>query len=88
MGSELVKYYGGEKVMIQHSYNFRWRGRACVGGVFSSHDQMLKSFRKALDDIGYYPPKWWEFWRWSEVLPAPYQKSKKGGTLLIWGQNP
>ena len=51
---------------IMYGYDCSWRNARVSGSGFRSRAEMIKSYKRALDSIGYYPPLWYEFWRIGE----------------------
>lgn len=62
-----------------YGYDFSWTpkdGGLCRvhGKGFDTIEDARGAFRRALDAFGYEPPKWWQWWRWGEHIPGPYQR--------------
>jgi hypothetical protein len=52
-----------------------------AGGVgYEDRTEMLKDWTDALEREGYSPPRWWQFWRWSDY-PRDWPRVRFGGSV-------
>lgn len=62
----LINHHGAA-----YSYSFEWYptpgGRTAVHGKwFTSKEEADASRNRALKQLGYTKPRWWQWWRWNE----------------------
>lgn len=56
-GYYFVIHMNGEKITLR-------------GDGLGSREQANRLFAVALNDCGYRPPRFWQFWRWGEQKPS------------------
>lgn len=62
---------------MTYGFDFTWHptrgGLICIwGGGFKSEYERDANFQLALRKAGYYPPRWWQYWRWGEKTPSAW----------------
>ena len=51
-------------------YEIKWGGNSCSVSGCSSQEEAKEKCVKFAKDLGWTPPKWWQFWRWGDT-PNP-----------------
>lgn len=57
-----------------HGYEFTWADSPSStttvrGSYYQTAEECRAAKMKALEEFGYKPPRWWQYWRWGEVEP-------------------
>lgn len=59
---------------VAYSFGHTWSKRpgertSVSGGPYATADEADEAKRRALKQIGYTRPRWWQYWRWGEHDP-------------------